>query len=59
LKDRAIFFIEDLRTGNYTYEIELEPRYTGTFTMNPAKAELMYFPVFFGRNAIKKVAIKK
>jgi alpha-2-macroglobulin len=59
LKDKAVFFVEELRAGNYTYEIELEPRYTGTFTMNSAKAELMYFPVFFGRNATKKVAIKK
>ncbi len=26
--------------------------------LNPAKAELMYFPVFFGREKIKTIQIK-
>lgn len=58
LKDKSVFFIEKLAKGVYNYEIELEPRYSGVFTINPAKAELMYFPVFFGRNATKRVTIK-
>jgi hypothetical protein len=36
----------------------LLPRYTGVYTLNPAKAEMMYFPVFAGREAIKKVVIR-
>lgn len=41
------------------FEIELEPRYSGSFTLNPAKASLMYYPIFFGRNEIKKLQIEK
>jgi uncharacterized protein YfaS (alpha-2-macroglobulin family) len=59
LKNKVVFFVEKLSKGIYKYEVELEPRYTGTYTLNPAKAELMYFPVFFGRNETKKISVKK
>jgi alpha-2-macroglobulin len=59
LKEKAVFFIEKLPKGTYKYELDLEPRYTGGYTLNPAKAELMYFPVFYGRNQSKKISIKK
>jgi len=58
-KDRVMVFAERMSKGKYTYEIELEPRYSGRYTINPAKAELMYFPVFYGRNNIQKIEIKK
>ncbi len=58
-KDRVIIFIEKMNKGFHTYEIELEPRYSGSYTINPAKAELMYFPVFYGRNELKKIEIVK
>ncbi len=58
-RDRVLIFIEKMSKGSYTYEIELEPRYNGKYTINPAKAELMYFPVFYGRDEIKRVEIKK
>ncbi|WP_207495177.1 carboxypeptidase-like regulatory domain-containing protein [Aridibaculum aurantiacum] len=57
-KDKLVVFANSLRTGTHTFEIELEPRYSGSFTLNPAKAELMYFPTFFGRNEIRKVKIE-
>ena len=53
----AIFF-EDLPVGTYTFMINLAPRFTGTYTLNPAKAEQMYFPVFYGRNGLKEVRVK-
>lgn len=56
-KDRVVIFIEKMKKGNHTYEIELEPRYTGQYTINPAKAELMYFPTFYGRDEMKSVRI--
>ena len=58
-RDRVLIFVEQLKKGKYTYSIELEPRYTGTYTINPAKAELMYFPVFYGRNECEKMVIEK
>ncbi|MET0393606.1 MAG: carboxypeptidase-like regulatory domain-containing protein [Chitinophagaceae bacterium] len=57
LKDKAVFFIEAMSKGKHVYEIELEPRYTGVYHLNPARAELMYFPVFYGRNEQKKINI--
>jgi hypothetical protein len=59
LKNKVVIFVEKMAKGQYNYEIELEPRYTGTYTLNPAKAELMYFPVFYGRNEIKEITVKK
>jgi TonB-dependent SusC/RagA subfamily outer membrane receptor len=57
-KDRVSIFCEKLPKGEYIYTIDLLPRYTGKYTLNPAKAELMYFPVFYGREKMKKVAIE-
>jgi alpha-2-macroglobulin len=50
-------FIESLPKGKHFFEIELEPRYNGTYTLNPTKVELMYYPTFFGRNEMKGVQI--
>ena len=56
-RDRVVIFCETFPAGQFTFRIKLEPRYTGSYTLNPAKAELMYFPVFSGNNEIKKVRI--
>ncbi|MGJ3235237.1 carboxypeptidase-like regulatory domain-containing protein [Marivirga sp.] len=56
-KNKTTIFLEDLPKGEHTYEIKLTPRYSGTYTLNPAKIELMYFPTFDANNEIKKVMI--
>lgn len=56
-KDKMMLFAERLPKGNYRFEATLEPRYSGIYSLNPAKAELMYFPIFYGNNEIKKVEI--
>lgn len=58
-KDRVSIFCEHITPGIYYFTVELEPRFTGTFTLNPAKAELMYFPTFYGRNAGRTVLVKR
>ena len=58
LKNKVILFSMFLNKGIHRFEINLEPRYTGSFTLNPSKAELMYFPIFFGRNEMSKIEIK-
>jgi len=58
-KNKLLMFSEKMNKGTYDFEIELEPRYAGKYHLNPAKAELMYFPVFYGRNEMKEVEIKK
>jgi alpha-2-macroglobulin len=57
-KDKVILFIEKMTMGEYSYELELEPRYSGSYSLNPVKTELMYFPVFYGRNNTKKLTVK-
>jgi hypothetical protein len=58
-KNETAIFCENLPRGSYTFEIDLVPRYTGTYTLNPAKIELMYFPTFSSNNELKKIRIKE
>ena len=58
LRNETNLYFRSLKPGNYTFTIGLIPRFTGTYTLNPAKAELMYFPYIFGREEMKKVTIK-
>jgi alpha-2-macroglobulin len=56
-KDHVAVFFENLTSGKYDYEIELLPRYSGRYTLNPAKAGLMYFPLYSSNNALKTLII--
>jgi TonB-dependent SusC/RagA subfamily outer membrane receptor len=56
-KDKVTIFCRKLKEGNYTFSVKLMPRYDGNYILNPAKVEMMYFPVFYGREKIKKVRI--
>jgi alpha-2-macroglobulin len=56
-RQHVAIFCERLPQGKHTFTIELEPRFSGTYTLNPARAEQMYFPVFYGRNEGKVVEI--
>ena len=49
--------ITKLKQGKYTFNIDLMLRYSGSYVLNPAKAEMMYFPVFYGREGMKKIGI--
>jgi len=57
-KDRVVIFCPKLNKGSHIFEIELLPRYTGVYTVNPAKAELMYFPVFYGNEKIDEIVVE-
>jgi len=57
-QDRLAVFYEYLPAGTHSIEVKLLPRYSGTYTINPAKAELMYFPTFYGREEMKRVVIE-
>lgn len=57
-KNKVSIFCSSLKQGSYHFSIPLLPRYTGRFQLNPAKAEMMYFPVFFGREGMKTVDIR-
>jgi alpha-2-macroglobulin len=57
-KEKVSIFCSSLKQGTYTFSFPLLPRYTGTYHLNPAKAEMMYFPVFYGREGIKQISVK-
>ena len=56
-KNKTSIFCTKLKQGKYTFNIDLMPRYSGSYVLNPAKAEMMYFPVFYGREGMKRVGI--
>lgn len=57
-KEKVVIFCNKLSKGQHVFNVELLPRYTGRYTLNPAKAELMYFPSFYGNEEIKTTLIK-
>lgn len=57
-KNETTIFCERLPAGEHTFEIKLVPRYSGSYTLNPAKIELMYFPTFNANNTLKKIIIE-
>ncbi|MEQ8552812.1 MAG: carboxypeptidase-like regulatory domain-containing protein [Cyclobacteriaceae bacterium] len=57
-KNETAIFSQYLPKGDYTFEIKLIPRFSGIYSLNPAKVELMYFPTFSANNELKNVAIK-
>lgn len=56
-KEKVAVFCNKLRKGTHTFTVRLLPRYTGSYRLNPARAELMYYPVFHGRNEMKKCGV--
>lgn len=56
-RDHVAIFLRHTVPGTRTFEIELMPRFTGHFIMNPAKVSLMYFPVISSNNEIKRITI--
>ena len=57
-KNETTIFCDYLAKGEYTFDIDLIPRYSGIYTINPAKIGLMYFPTFNANNEIKTIRIK-
>ncbi|MFT4521563.1 MAG: hypothetical protein ACI8ZN_000500 [Bacteroidia bacterium] len=58
-KNKTVIFIDHLPVGTYTFEIDVMPKYSGSYTVNPSKVELMYFPTLFGNNELKQIGIGK
>ena len=56
-KEKTVIFSEKLPIGTYRFTIPLLPRFTGKYTLNPAKVELMYFPVVNANNEGKRIWI--
>ncbi len=57
-KDHTNIYFEELSPGHYEFSVNLQARYAGLYTLNPAQMESMYFPTLNGRNAIRKITVK-
>lgn len=57
-KHKVIIYVENVPSGKTTFTFDVLPKYTGTYTLNPASAELMYFPIFNGNNEVRTVEVK-
>lgn len=57
-REKVVIFCSRLPAGKHRFTVNLTPRYTGRYTLNPAKAELMYFPTFNGHEALKNMNIQ-
>jgi|GEM_PF-108675 Large extracellular alpha-helical protein len=55
---KVVIFSNKLTKGEHTFTIDLIPRYTGRYFVNPAKVELMYFPTFYGNNEAGAITIR-
>ena len=57
-QDKVVIFCNRLTQGVHYFNIELLPRYSGLYHLNPANVELMYFPTQQGNTGIKTTKIK-
>lgn len=57
-RNKVIIYCTELLAGDHSFSISLEPRFKGTYTLLPTKAEQMYFPENSGNNGVKKVVVK-
>ena len=57
-RDHVAIFLRHADPGQRTFGIELMPRFTGSYVVNPAKVSLMYFPTVYSNNALKRLIIK-
>lgn len=57
-RDRVAIFCDRLPAGTYTYKVALAPRFSGTYTLNPARAEMQYLPVVNGNGEMGEVEIR-
>jgi hypothetical protein len=56
-KDKTVIFCENMTPGAYVFQVQLLPRFTGKYFVNPAQVSLMYFPVINANTDMEKVVI--
>jgi uncharacterized protein YfaS (alpha-2-macroglobulin family) len=57
-QDRTVIFCEAMRQGKYLFSINLLPRFSGKYLINPAQVSLMYVPVVNANTDMKVVRVK-
>lgn len=57
-RDHVVIYFERIAPGSYTLAVNLEPRYSGQYHMNPSQLQLMYFPTLSANNTLQRITIK-
>ncbi|MEM9930893.1 MAG: hypothetical protein AAF840_13815, partial [Bacteroidota bacterium] len=57
-RDRVAIFCDRLPAGQHVYRVALAPRFSGAYTLNPARAEMQYVPGVNGNGGIEGVRIE-
>ncbi|TKS57237.1 carboxypeptidase-like regulatory domain-containing protein [Mesohalobacter halotolerans] len=55
---QTTIFCSVLKAGEYSFEIPLIAKYSGRYSLNPAKISLMYFPTFYAHEGLKIINVK-
>jgi len=58
-KERTVIFCENMKEGTYVFQIQLLPRFTGKYHVNPGQISLMYFPVINANTDMETVKIEE
>ncbi|PZF72814.1 alpha-2-macroglobulin family protein [Taibaiella soli] len=56
-KDQTVIFCNWLPKGTFTFDVVLEARYKGSYSVNPARAGMMYYPKEYGNTIVKRMKI--
>lgn len=56
-RDRVAVFCDMLPAGTHTYRVALAPRFSGSYTVNPARAEMQYLPRVNGNTGLETIKI--
>lgn len=56
-KEGTVIFCERMKAGKYIFQIQLLPRFTGKYLINPAQVSLMYVPVVNANTEMKAVKV--
>lgn len=57
-RHEVVIFCERLPKGHYEFDVDLLARYVGSFLLNPARVELMYFPTFNAHEDMKRILVE-
>jgi alpha-2-macroglobulin len=57
-REKVACYYRQLSAGNYVIDIPLQPKYSGKYVLNCARAEQMYMPLLCGQNAVRRVSIQ-
>ncbi|MEO0895954.1 MAG: alpha-2-macroglobulin family protein [Bacteroidota bacterium] len=57
-RDKVVIYRRTINEGKHSFYVHLQAKFGGSYTLNPARVELMYVPSKYGNNQVKKVKIE-